>query len=248
MKTILKFCLGIIIFSAIVALGAFVAWCVASVFVVRYLFKLKGKYKNPKDCLKEGKNIVAIVAALVLFIVIPVGFAKTSREYDQEQKIKQEQQAKLEEQQKIEAEQKQKDRERANILNAKSRVKKAGKDANVVLTEEEIEKYNITDEEIAKFDEAVEAAVIGIEDAEMAKKFEREAKNYVKKNLDYTAPNLRAPSKYSFNEEGTICTIKGTYKSKNKYGVDVKGEYSIDFDTASGEIVDEFIGNEKVNK
>lgn len=82
----------------------------------------------------------------------------------------------------------------------------------------------------------------------MAKKCEREAKNYVKKNLAYTTPNLRSPSKYSFNEEGTICTIKGTYKSKNKYGVDVKGEYSIDFDTDSGEIVDEFIGNEKVNK
>lgn len=247
MKTILKFCLGIVIFSAIVALGAFVAWCVASVFVVRYLFKLKGKYKDPKDCLKEGKNIVAIVAAVVLFIVIPVGFAKTSREYDQEQKIKQEQQAMLDEQKKIEAEQKQKDRERANVLNAKSRVKKAGKDATVVLTEEEIEKYNITEEEISTFDEAVEAAVIGLEEADMAKKFEREAKSYVKKNLNYTTPNLRSPSKYSFNEDGSICTIKGRYESKNKYGANVKGEYSIDFDTASGEIVDEFIGNEKVS-
>lgn len=247
MKTILKFCLGIVIFSAIVALGAFVAWCVASVFVVRYLFKLKGKYKDPKDCLKEGKNIVAIVAAVVLFIAIPVGFAKTSREYDKEQKIKQEQQAMLEEKQKIEAEQKQKDRERANVLNAKAKVKKAGKDANVVLTEEEIEKYNITEEEISTFDEAVEAAVIGLEDADMAKKFEREAKKYVKKNLDYTSPTLHY-SKYNFNEDKTICTIKGTYKSKNKYGVDVKGEYSIDFDTASGEIVDKFIGNEKVRK
>lgn len=254
MKKILSVGLTLVLISAIIALGLFVVWGIASVFVVRYLFKSNGKYESYKDFLKEGKNIAVVGAAVVLFIVIPVGYMKNSNEYKQEQKIKQEQQDKLESEKKAELEQKQKEkqtqRERNNILNAKSRLekeKKQGKDIyeGIVLTDEEIEKYNITEAEVSKFNEDVEKAIIEIEDNNMVKKYKEEARKHVSKNVDDSRPVV-SYAKYSFNQDKTICTIKGTYRGKNKYGVDIRGEYVIDFDTSSGEMVNEFIGNEKV--
>ncbi|WP_042273506.1 hypothetical protein [[Clostridium] dakarense] len=254
MKKILKFCLGLVLFSAIIALGIFVVWAIASVLVVKYLFKLRGKYENPKDCLKEGKNIIAIVAGIILLIVVPINFIKTSKEYDKEQKIKQEQQAILEQEEKIEYEIKKKEKEikkeRAKVLNAKARVEKeikSEKDYNkvIALTKEEIEKHNITEEEIEKFNEDVENAIIKLKDDKMAAPYEKAARKYVSGNTSYVSPKLGS-SNYSFNEDKSVCTITGTYRSKNSYGLDVRGRYSIEFDTSSGEMINEFIGDEKI--
>ncbi|WP_147295789.1 hypothetical protein [Romboutsia weinsteinii] len=249
MKKMFKFLLGLFLISAIIALGMFVVWCVLSVIVVRFLLKSKGQYKSTKDFLGDGKNIIAIIAAVLLLVVTPIYFINSSKEYDKEQKIKQEQQAIIDQQKQEEADKKTYEKERANVLKAKSRLKKEIKNGSnvedgVVLTDSEIEKYDIIDEEVIKFNKDVEQAIIDIQDENMAEKYKSEAKKYVKENIESSLHRMQG-STYEYNHDRTICTVTGSYKGKNIYGVNIRGEYVIDFDTSSGEMINKFIGNEK---
>lgn len=251
MKKLFKFLLGLFLISAIIAIGTFGVWCILSVIVVRHLARSKGNYKTTKDFLSDGKNIVAILGAILLFVATPIYFINSSKEYEKDQRIKQEQQAIIDKQKKEETDKRNYERERSNVLNAKSKLKKEIKKGSavkdgVVLANSEIKKYNITDEEVLKFNKDVEKAIEDIQYDEMAKKYKSEAKKYVKENVE-SALHRVLGSSYKYNHDKTICTVTGSYKAKNIYGVNVRGEYIIDFDTSSGDMINKFVGNEKAS-
>lgn len=250
MKKILKFLLGLFLISAAISLGMFVLWIIGIAFVVSYIFKAKDKCSNFSDFFKEGKNIAVSILAVILVIVLPFSFIKSSKEYDKELKEQQKQQAILDEQKSKEEEENQKENERASVLNAKSKVKKdkkAGKTGeNVcVLTEDEIEKYNITKDEIEQFNKDREKAIIKYEEKELSDKYRFEAKRYIRDNASSYTSDFKM-LKYGFNEDKTRYVVSGSYKGKNQYGAAIRVEYEIEFNLSDGEVVDAFMGNEKI--
>lgn len=250
MKKLFKFLMMLLLISAAISLGLFVLWLLASGFVVSYLFKAKEKYDNMSDFFKEAKNIIAVILSVVLLIVVPITFKKASDEYDEKLRQQQKQEAILEEQKLKEQEEKKKEDERASILNAKSRFNKDQKNGKDIedagmLTEEEIEKHNITEDEIARFNKDREEAIKKYEEKELGKKYESLAKTYARESIISTIKKIRTINS-EYSEDMTKFIVRGSYTGKNQYGADVRGGYEVEFDLSTGEMINIIIDKERV--
>lgn len=198
--------------------------------------------KKNQNKIKKGKKFL-IISMIALMILPMAGCASDEDVAAYEAKKQQEE---LE---------KQKGREKTGLLNVKARLERARKNgedisAGISLTEEEIKNYGITEEEITKFNEEVIALGGKIDDKYTVREFERIAKKEIKPEIEkktvYAFPTIRSNTEHKFNEDKSKCTIIGTYESKNEYGIDVRGEYQVEFDVATKEIVNKVVGEEKV--
>ncbi|MGL5347686.1 MAG: DUF6056 family protein [Peptostreptococcaceae bacterium] len=251
MKKFFKFLLTILMISAAIMFGLLVLWIIASAFVVRYIFKEKDNYDNIGDFFKEIKNVLAVIMVVILLVVTPVIFIKSTKEYNEELKEQQKQEAILEKQKQEEEEIEAKKKERSQVLNAKSKFKKDIKngidpDEAGMLTEKEIEQYNITDGEITKFNNDREKAIISYEEDQLGRKFKRLAEEYVMENISSTVSKFEVSPEYELNEDKTKFTVKGWYKGKNVYGASIRGDYQVEFDLSTGEISNIQIEKERV--
>lgn len=225
---------------------------IACVFVIKYIVTSKQNYTNLGDFFSNGKNILASILAVILLVGAPITFGKYMKEVKIEEKARQEQQAILDKEKEAEDMQKDKDKERENALDAKSKLKKLKSDGEdytngITLTEFEIEKYKITDAEIEKFNSDVEKAINDLMIKELATEYRFDVRTYVRDNTESSANDIsQHRAKHSLNEDRSIFTYRGSYIGTNKYGTRIRGEFEINFDVATGEIIDGFVGNEKV--
>lgn len=114
-------------------------------------------------------------------MIVPIGLVGFTKDFDKNEKIRQEEKLVLEVQEDIELEQKKYDSARNKALDTRYRIpKEIDKaefvDSTCILSKEDIEKYNITDEEIAKFEKDRELAIIEYKDKNMVQSFEKKAK------------------------------------------------------------------------
>lgn len=216
--------------------------------IKNYIKEVKENYSSPKEFFSEPKNIVVFIAGWLIVGVIAVGVGKIFPESP-----KGPQDVAIEEEDKINKENEKKyETERIKVLNAKGRLEKDiadGKDIKkgITLTDEEIEKYKITEEEIKKFNDTVKSSIESVYDNYTERQYKAEIKRLLS---EYSAgyPDMVYLPDYEYNEDKTICTATGNYTSSNEYGADVRGEYNIKFDHTTGKVIESFIGNEKVTK
>ncbi|MGL5693230.1 MAG: hypothetical protein ACRCXA_04075 [Peptostreptococcaceae bacterium] len=251
MKKFFKGLMTLLCISAAISLGLLVFWIIGVAFVVTYLFKAKDKYDNINDFLKEKRNIIALLCSVILIVVIPVAYTKNLKEYNEKSKELSKQQAILDAQKEKELEEKNNKNERNKVLNAKSKLKKDLKDGKDItkaglLKDEEIEKYDITEDEIEKYENDRENAIIENEEKELARIYDSMAKEYVSEVISSTVSRFKYTDS-GYNDDMTKFIVKGYYTGTNQYGASVRANYEVEFDLETGQITNSVLGKERVS-
>ncbi|MGL5379763.1 hypothetical protein [Clostridium sp.] len=234
-KDVGKLIVGIGAVCLAIYIGGFILWIASSIVVVAYIFKEKKKYIGISGFYKDIKNVLAIIAAIVLLIVVPINFIKSSIEYSKRVLEQQKQEFILEGEGSEEE-------KRASVLDAKSKFEKDIKDgkdikSSGILTNDQIERYTISEDEIIKYNSEREV--------KEKEQYEKLARKYVKENIESTPKNFIG-TKSAYNEDKTKLTVKGRYTGKNQYGVSIRGSYELEYDLSTEEVINLNIGKEKV--
>lgn len=258
MKKAFKYLFIIIFLLPFLPVAILVFWIYSTFKIIKYLWNEKNKYNNIRDCFKISKNIGALFLSIVCLVVVPIVLVNFTNDFIESEKVRQDQEIILQQEEEKNLEQKKYDSERNKVLDPNYRIKKEidkvkSVDDTCILTQEDIQKHNITAEEIAKFEKDRELAITEYKDNKIIKNFEKIAEKYVSDNTTSTINKFYSSSnskEYGFNDDKTIVTISGHYKGRNPHLVYVKGYYTIKLDAESGEIIDsilekEFIDNAK---
>lgn len=224
--------------------------------LAKYLWAEKDKYEDIKDCFRSIKNIGALLAIIIGIIVVPTGLVKYSK-FCIETAIQGQEEQSIENK-KEEEEKKQRvyENARRKVLDPSYRISKEidnvdSVEDTCILSKEEIQKYNITDEEISKFEKDRDKAIIEYKDKKTLKKFEKMAKEYVSDNTTSSIYNdsiHRKSKEYGFNEDKTEVTISGSYRGRTLQLVYIRCNYTIKFDTNTGDIIEADLGKEFIDR
>lgn len=255
MKKAFKYLFVFIFLIAFLPVAIIVFWIYATFKLIKYLWNEKNKYTDIKDYFKNIKNISASLLAIICLIVMPIILVNFTKDFIESEKVRQVQEAISQQEKEQNLEQKIYNNERNKVLDPNYRIKKeidkvASIDDTCILSEEDIQKYSITDEEITKFEKDREIAITQYKDNKIIKNFEKIAENHVSDNTlstinrFYSFDNLK---EYGFNDDKTIVTISGYYKGRNPQLVYIRGDYTIKFNATSGEIIDVLLGKETID-
>ncbi|MGL4847804.1 MAG: hypothetical protein ACRC28_02595 [Clostridium sp.] len=220
--------------------------------LIKYLLKEKGEYKNIKDCFMNIKNVGALIAIVLGIVLVPTGLVKYTMfclEAPAKAEIAKEEQK--EEREKV-AEENKYNSDREKLLTPRKRMSGDPEtiDDRCILTKEDIKKYNITDEEISKFEEEKKVAIQNYKDKKTIEKFEEMALEHVARNTTSTVGRNYFSEKkegYGYNKDKTTVTIHGRYEARTLQLVNVRSRYTVKFDVKTEEILQADLGKELVN-
>lgn len=251
----LKYLLITILVIPFIPVALVLLWIYGTFKLMKYLWSEKSKYASINEYFKNFKNLGASLLTVMSLVIVPTFLFNFGKDFIETEKIRQAEQAEMDQEEEQQFLDKKYKTERERVLSPEYRITKEIDKAESVddtcyLTEEEIRKYDISQEEIEKFQQDRELAIIAYKDKKFVQGLEKKAKEYVSDNTTssvYKHFFNRTTDDYGFNEDKTVVTISGRYTGRTLQLVNIRGRYDIKFDGTTGEIIEANLGKESVD-
>lgn len=251
----IKYLLITILVIPFIPVALVLLWIYGTFRLIKYLWSEKSKYTSINEYFKNFKNLGASLLTIMSLVIVPILLINFGKDFIANEQIRQAEQAEMDLEKEQQLLEKKYTTERERALSPEYRIKKEIDKAESVddtcfLTEEEIAKYDITQEEIEKFQQDREIAITAYKDKKFVQSLERNAEEYVSDNTTssvYKHYTNRNQGKYGFNEDKTVVTISGHYTGRTLQLVNIRGRYTIKFDGSTGEIIEADLGKETVD-